>query len=108
MPLNVVDKLNALSKEMESLLDFIATDSELGEDFQTCVSENNITIEKQSQLNIALIEYLLDGKMQDGTKVLDYYVSKNAYKNKDIVKSRKNSTTSVFEIKKVLKNAYDT
>lgn len=108
MPLNVVDKLNALSNEMESLLDFIATDSELGEDFQTCVSENNITIEKQSQLNIALIEYLLDGKMQDGTKVLDYYVSKNAYKNKDIVNSLKNSTTSVFEIKKVLKNAYDT
>ena len=108
MPLNVVDRLNALSNEMESLLDFIAKDKELGEDFEICVSENNIKIETQAQLNINLVEYLLDGKMQDGTRVLDYYVNKNAHKRENIVEALKNSTTSVFEIKKVLKNAYET
>lgn len=108
MTLTVVDRVNSLSGEMESLLDFIAADSILGEDFQTHVDENNIKIEKQSQLNIALVEYLLDGKMQDGTRVLDYYTDKNAAKNKIVVQALKNSVTSVFEIKKVLKNAYET
>ena len=63
MSLSIVDKLNALSVEMESLLDFIASNSKLGEDFEAYVEENKLNIEKQSQLNIALIEYLLDGKM---------------------------------------------
>ena len=108
MALSIVDKLNALSEEMESLLDFIATDKKIGEDFETYVEENNLKIEKQSQLNIALIEYLLDGKMQDNTRVLDYYLAKDAQKNPQVVEAYKNSTTSVFEIKKVLKNAYET
>ena len=108
MALSIVDKLNALSGEMESLLDFIATDKKIGEDFETYVEENNLKIEKQSQLNVALIEYLLDGKMQDNTRVLDYYLAQGAQKNSQVVEAYKNSTTSVFEIKKVLKNAYET
>ncbi len=108
MALSIVDKLNALSGEMESLLDFIATDKKIGEDFETYVEENNLKIEKQSQLNIALIEYLLDGKMQDNTRVLDYYLAKDAQKNPQVVEAYKSSTTSVFEITKVLKNAYET
>ena len=108
MALSIVDKLSALSEEMESLLDFIATDKKIGEDFESYVEENNLKIEKQSQLNIALIEYLLDGKMQDNTRVLDYYLAQGAQKNSQVVEAYKNSTTSVFEIKKVLKNAYET
>lgn len=108
MALSIVDKLNALSGEMESLLDFIATDKKIGEDFETYVEENNLKIEKQSQLNIALIEYLLDGKMQDNTRVLDYYLAQGAQKNPQVVEAYKSSTTSVFEIKKVLKNVYET
>lgn len=108
MALSIVDKLSALSEEMESLLDFIATDKKIGEDFETYVEENNLKIEKQSQLNIALIEYLLDGKMQDNTRVLDYYLAQGAQKNPQVVEAYKNSTTSVFEITKVLKNAYET
>ncbi len=107
MALSIVDKLSALSEEMESLLDFIATDKKIGEDFESYVEENNLKIEKQSQLNIALIEYLLDGKMQDNTRVLDYYLTQDAQKNPQVVEAYKNSTTSVFEIKKVLKNAYE-
>ena len=108
MTLSIVDKLSALSEEMESLLDFIATDKKIGEDFESYVEENNLKIEKQSQLNIALIEYLLDGKMQDNTRVLDYYLTQDAQKNPQVVEAYKNSTTSVFEITKVLKNAYET
>ncbi len=108
MALSIVDKLNALSEEMESLLDFMATDTKIGEDFETYVEENNIKIEKQSQLNIALIEYLLDGKMQDNTRVLDYYLAQNKQKNPLVIEAYKNSITSVFEITKVLKNAYET
>lgn len=104
----IVEKLNSLSLEMESLLDFIASNEALGEDFQNYVEENEIKIEKQSQLNIALIEYLLDGKMQDGTRVLDFYDKMGGKKNENVLLALKNSTTSVFEIKKVLKNAYET
>ena len=84
MSLSIVDKLNALSVEMESLLDFIASNSKLGEDFEAYVEENKLNIEKQSQLNIALIEYLLDGKMQDNTRVLDYYAQSGAQKNANV------------------------
>ena len=107
MSLSIVDKLNALSVEMESLLDFIATNAKLGEDFQAYVEENKLNIEKQSQLNIVLIEYLLDGKMQDDTRVLDYYSQSGAQKNPDVTKSLRESITSVFEIKKVLRHAYE-
>ena len=36
MSLSIVDKLNALSVEMESLLDFIASNSKLGEGTTMC------------------------------------------------------------------------
>lgn len=108
MSVSIVDKLNSISNEMDSLLDFIASNEILGEDFEIYVEENNIKIERQAQLNIALVEYLLDGKMQDGTRVLDYYFNENPNCNKSVIEALKSSVTSVFEIKKVLKNAYET
>lgn len=105
--LNAVDKINLLSGEMEALLDFIAADEPLGEDFQCWIEENEIKIEKQAQLNIALIEYLLDGKMQDGTRVLDYYSKKYKKADKLMVNALKESVSSVFEINKVQKNGYE-
>ena len=104
---SVVDSLNLISKTMESILDFVAQDETLSDDFRQYLEINNIEIETEKEFNNIIVQYMLDMKMQSGLRVLEYYRRNNqAYD--DIITALENSICSVFKIEKILSNAYET
>ena len=102
-----VETLNLISKTMDELIDFTVNDETLSKDFEEYLIKNEIKIEKQNELNDCLINYILDEKMQDRTRVLDYFLLKNMDADKNIVSAFKKSFKSVFRVDKILKNAYN-
>ena len=103
----ITDKVETISKTMDLLIDFIVEDEFLGGEFELYLEKNKIEIRKESQLNDVLIEYLLEGKIQSGIKVIDYFKSQNKGADEKTLEEVKNSFISVFQIKKIYKNAFE-
>lgn len=102
---SVVDSLNLISKTMESILDFVAKDEALSQDFQQYLEINNIEIETEREFNNVIIQYMLDMKMQNGLRVLEYY-RRNNHTYDEIIEALQDSICSVFKVEKILSNAY--
>ena len=62
---SVVDSLNLISCAMDDILNFIANDETLSNDFQQYLEINNIEVEGQKDFNNIIIQYALDMKMQN-------------------------------------------
>lgn len=103
--MNVVNSVNLISKTMDKLLDFVAKDQELGEDFQKYLENNNIELESEKEFNSIIISYVLDCKMQNGLRVLEYYKRKNP-ESSDIIDVLLKSFFGVFQIQKIQSGAY--
>ena len=103
---SVVDSLNLISSTMENILDFVANDEVLSNDFQQYLEINNIDIESERIFNNVIIEYMLDMKMQNGLRVLEYY-RRNSKNYDEVIDALQNSFCCVFRIDKVLSNAYE-
>ncbi len=103
----LVETLNSISSNMDALIDFAVSDEALSKDFEEFLIKNEIKIERQNELNDCLINYILDEKMQDNTRVLDYFAQKNPAADKKVLAAFKKSFKSVFRVNKILKNAYN-
>ena len=103
---SVVDSLNLISSAMDDILNFIANDETLSNDFQQYLEKNNVEVEGQKDFNNVIIQYALDMKMQNGLRVLEYY-RRNSKTYDEIIDALLNSFCSVFKIEKVLSNAYE-
>ncbi|MBR2068776.1 MAG: SEC-C domain-containing protein [Candidatus Gastranaerophilales bacterium] len=103
---SVVDSLNLISSTMENILDFVANDETLSNDFQQYLEANNIEIETERDFNNIIIQYMLDMKMQNGLRVLEYY-RRNSKSYDEIIDALQNSFCSVFKVDKILSNAYE-
>lgn len=105
--LSIIEKITKISTVMDNLLDFVAQNEFISKDFEEFLRINNIEIQSDAHLNKILLFYILDSNTQDGTRVLDYYAKK--LENEDcLLNSLKNNYSSIFQIKKVHKNSYDT
>lgn len=104
---DIVESLNLISKTMEDILNFVANDEVLSNDFQQYLEINNIEIETEKDFNNVIIQYMLDMKMQNGLRVLEYY-RRNNHAYDEIITALKNSVCGVFKVNKVLSNAYET
>lgn len=103
---SVVESLNLISKTIDSLMEFLAKDEVLARDFEEYLEINKIEVNSQNEFNNVIIQYLLDMKMQDGLKVLEYYRRNNqAYD--EIIRALDNSFCGVFQVNKILSNAFE-
>ena len=102
----LIETLNSISSTMDALIDFAVNDKDLSKDFENFLIKNDINIERQNELNDCIINYILDEKMQDNTRVLDYFLKKNQNADINMISSFKKSFKSVFRVNKILKNAY--
>ena len=73
----VIESLDIISKTIDSLMEFLASDETLAKDFEQYLETNKIEVNSQNEFNNIVIQYLLDMKMQDGLKVLEYYRRNN-------------------------------
>lgn len=103
---SVVESLNIISKTIDSLMEFLASDEVLSKDFEQYLEKNEIEVNSQNEFNNIVIQYLLDAKMQDGLKVLEYY-RRNNHAYDEIIRALDNSFCGVFQVKKILSNAYE-
>ena len=74
---SVIESLELISKTMENILDFVAKDETLSDDFRQYLEINNIEIETEREFNNVIIQYMLDMKMQNGLRILEYYRRNN-------------------------------
>lgn len=102
----VVESLDLISKTIESILDFVANDKVLSDDFQQYLEINEIEVNSEKEFNNIIIQYVLDMKMQNGLRVLEYYRRNNNF-CEEILSALQNSFCSVFRINKILSNAYE-
>ena len=105
--ISVVDSLNLIGQTMDSILDFLAQDEELSQDFQKYLEINEIEIETPKQFNNFVIEYILDMKMQSGLRVLEYF-RRNNKSYDEIINALLNSFVSIFKVNKILSNGFET
>ena len=103
---NVADTLLEISKTIEKILDFTADDEVLSKDFEQYLEINKIEINSEKEFNNIIFQYILDMKMQNGLRVLEYYRRNNQVSN-EIIDSLLNSFCSVFKVNKVLSNGFD-
>ena len=103
---SVVDSLGLISKTMEKILDFVANDEVLSNDFREYLEYNNIEIETEKEFNNVIIQYMLEEKMQNGLRVLEYFRRNNETES-DVISALQNSFCAVFKINKILSNAYE-
>lgn len=105
----LVETINSISSVMDGLIDFSVCNEYLSKDFENFLIKNEIDIERQSEVQNCLIEYILDEKTEENVRVLDYFIQKNpslSSSDKKIIDALKNSFISIFQVKKILKNAY--
>ena len=103
----IIETTELISKTMDSLIDFIVKDEPLGREFENYLIKNKIEIKKESELNDILIDYILEGKMETGKRVLDYFIEKTPNADKKTVEALKESYVSVFRTEKISKNSFD-
>ena len=102
----LVDNLTSVSNTMENILDFVAKDDELSKDFEKYLEINDIEIETEKQFNNVIIQYMLDMKMQNGLRVLEYYKRNNPSDEK-IINSLLESFCGVFKVNKINSSTFD-
>lgn len=103
---SVVDSLELIGKTMGEILDFVANDEILSDDFRQYLEYNNIEIETEKQFNNVIIQYMLEEKMQNGLRVLEYF-RRNHETQSNIIEALQNSFCAVFKINKILSNAFE-
>ena len=102
---NLVDNLTLISETMEKVLDFVANDEVLSKDFEEYLQINNLEIETEKQFNNIIIQYMLDMKMQNGLRVLEYY-KRNHPTDEKIINALLNSFCGVFKVNKITASTF--
>ena len=103
----IIETTELISKTMDSLIDFIVKDEPLSKEFENYLIKNKIEIHRESELNDILIDYILEGKIETGKRVLDYFIEKTPTCDKRTVEALKTSYISVFKTEKISKNSFD-
>ncbi len=102
----IIDSLNLISKTIDNLMQFLSEDKILSKDFEQYLENNKIEVKTQNEFNNVVIHYLLDLKMQNGLKVLEYYRRNNAVQD-EIIRALDNSLCAVFQVNKILSNGFE-
>lgn len=103
----IIETTELISKTMDDLIDYIVVNEYLAKQFENYLIKNKIEINKESELNDVLIDYILEGKIEDGTRVLDYFLQDFKGADERTINALKQSFVSVFRINKISKNSYE-
>ena len=102
----IIDNVNLISKTVDDMLNFVAVNDTLGNDFEQYLTKNNIEITSERDFTGIMLEYLLDMKMQTGLRTIEFY-SRNSSCDKKIIDVLANSFCGIFRIDKIQSNAYE-
>lgn len=108
--MSVIEKFATISATITKLIDFVASDESVKDDFNdylTSISAQNMT---QSQVQAMLIPYIFERRLtEDSKSIIDIYMAKNKKidkVDKSVLVALSTSFSSVFEIKKVMQTGF--
>ena len=102
--MSIIEKINKISTTMDALFDFVAQDDFIAKDFEKFLENNKVELQTQAQLTKVIMFYVLECSLEDGTRVIDKF----SVGDKNILKAFRNNYKSVFEVRKIQKNSFET
>lgn len=107
----VKENVENISKIVDKLFTFVRMDEDIQKDLITYIESFQEKINSEAQLNAVLIPYTFERTLAESQKtVVELFLEKNSDLNKEekqLVQGLNNSISSIFEIKKILKNGFE-
>ena len=104
--MTVIEKITEINEVLKDIFNFTQENQAVKQDFDeylATIGARNISL---NQMEKIFLPYIFERKL-DGKSILEMYEKENSKKYKDILSSLKNAQSSIFEIKKILKNGFE-
>lgn len=109
--MSVIEKFSTISNVITAVIDFVANDELVKEDFNdylNAVSAKNLS---QSEVQALIIPYVFERRLTESRQsIISLYLKKNSKIDKfekSVLNALENSFSSVFEIKRILQNGFE-
>lgn len=109
MTLTVIEKLNSISDAMSDLINFVQNDKEIKPDFQEYLTTIGAVDATPSQMQSVCLPYIFERNI-NSKNIIEIFLDKAKKLTKyprAIIKGLMGSVSSIFEVKKVLKNGFE-
>lgn len=109
--MSVIEKFSTISNVITAVIDFVANDESVKEDFNdylNAISSKNLS---QSEVQALIIPYIFERRLTDTRQsIISLYLKKNPKIDKfekSVLNALENSFSSIFEIKRILQNGFE-
>ena len=106
--MTVIDKINEINEVIKDIFDFTQSNEIVKADFDeylATIGARNIPL---NQMEKVFLPYIFERNIgKDHTPVLKMFIEEGKYKNKEIAESLLNTQSSIYEIKRILKNGFE-
>jgi len=109
MTLTVIEKLNLISDVMGDLINFVQADKEVKPDFEEYLTTIGVKEINPAQVQAVCLPYIFERNI-NSKSILELFAEKTKKATKPvrtIIKGLTSSVSSVFEVKKILKNGFE-
>ena len=107
--ITIIEKLKSISEVMGELINFVQTDKDIQPDFKEYLATIGVKEVNFSQAQAVCLPYIFERNI-DSKSILELFLEKMKKATKyprAIIKGLINSVSSVFEVKKILKNGFE-
>lgn len=107
--MNTIDKINNITDILGNIINFIGTNEELQKDFNEYLSTIGLKNASSSQITAEAIHYIFERIFAEKS-IMEIFIENNKNldsESKNIANSLNNAWSSIFEIKKVLRNGFE-
>ena len=106
--MTVIDKINEINDVVKEIFDFTQTNEIVKEDFNEYISTIGARNISLNQMEKVFLPYIFERRIGKESKpVLEMFIEEGKYKNKEVAQSLLTAQSSIFEIKKILKNGFE-
>ena len=109
MTTNIIEKLNAISEIMSDLINFVQTNKEVESDFREYLTTIGAKDATPAQLQSVCLPYIFERNI-NSKNIIEIFLEKTKKATKyarTILKGLTSSVSSIFEVKKILKNGFE-
>lgn len=107
--MSVIEKLNTISEVMGDLIDFVQNDEDVKPDFEEYLKTIGATDVAEAQMQTICLPYIFERNI-DSKSIIEIFLDKTKKASKyvrAVLKGLMYSVSSIFEIKKILKNGFE-
>ncbi len=107
--MSLIEKLDSISEVISDLIKFVQTDKDIKSDFDEYLSTIGVKNPNSSQIQSICMPYIFERNI-NSKSILELFLEKTKKATKyarTIIKGLTSSVSSIFEVKKILKNGFE-